>query len=94
MYVAKQVSFKHKPIHYYVTFVHFVLICIVPHPLYLFIHQSDNGGDQCYFYNYFLSVIYLFFYCMYVFFIIMFYCVYGQMSEIKNYYYYKADFLN
>ena len=25
---------------------------------------------------------------MYVFFIIMFYCVYGQMSEIKNYYYY------
>ena len=23
---------------------------------------------------------------MYVFFIIMFYCVYGQMSEIKNYY--------
>ena len=28
------------------------------------------------------------FYCMYVFFIIMFYCVYGQMSEIKNYYYY------
>ena len=26
------------------------------------------------------------FYCMYVFFIIMFYCVYGQMSEIKNYY--------
>ena len=28
------------------------------------------------------------FYCMYVFFIIMFYCVYGQMSEIKKYYYY------
>ena len=25
---------------------------------------------------------------MYVFFIIMFYCVYGQMSEINNYYYY------
>ena len=25
---------------------------------------------------------------MNVFFIIMFYCVYGQMSEIKNYYYY------
>ena len=25
---------------------------------------------------------------MYVFLIIMFYCVYGQMSEIKNYYYY------
>ena len=24
---------------------------------------------------------------MYVFFTIMFYCVYGQMSEIKNYYY-------
>ena len=32
----------------------------------------------------FLTVIYLFFYCMYVFFIIMFYCIYGQMSEIKN----------
>ena len=56
--------------------------------LYLSIHQSDNGGDQCYFNNYFLNVIYLFFYCMYVFFIIMFYCVYGQMSEINNYYYY------
>ena len=38
--------------------------------------------------TFFLPVIYLFFYCMYVFFIIMFYCVYGQMSEIKNYYYY------
>ena len=25
---------------------------------------------------------------MYVFFKIMFYCVYRQMSEIKNYYYY------
>ena len=46
---------------------------------------SDNHGDQCYFNNYFLTVIYLFFYCMYVFFMIMFYCVYGQMSEIKNY---------
>ena len=33
----------------------------------------------------FLIVIYLFFYCMHVFFITMFYCVYGQMSEIKNY---------
>ena len=31
--------------------------------------------------------IHFFIVCMYVFFIIMFYCVYGQMSEIKNYYY-------
>ena len=45
MYFAKQVSFMHKPIHYYVTFViaqtmynvhvccfvHFAPICIVPH---------------------------------------------------------------
>ena len=68
-----------------------VLILSLPHawhPLYLSIHQSDNGGDQCYFNNYILIVIYLFIDCMYVFFIIMFYCVYGLMSEIKNYYYY------
>ena len=45
---------------------------LVWHPLYLFTHPSDNGGDQYYINNFFLIVIYLFIYCMYVFLIIMF----------------------
>ena len=69
-------------------YVDYYLFIYYIHPLYLSIHQSDNGGDQCYFNNYFLTVIYLFFYRMYVIFKIMFHRVYGQMSEIKNYYYY------
>ena len=40
--------------------------------LYLFTHPPDNGGDQYYINNFFLTLIYLFIYCMYVFLIIMF----------------------
>ena len=54
--------------------------------------KKDNGGDQCYFNNYILIVICLFIDCIYVFFIIMFYCAYGLMSEIKNYYYYNNHY--
>ena len=45
---------------------------LVWHPLYLFTHPSDNGGDQYYINIFFLTLIYLIIYCMYVFLIIMF----------------------
>ena len=39
---------------------------------YLLTHPSDNGGHQYHINIFFLTVIYLFIYCMYVFLIIMF----------------------
>ena len=60
---------------------------LVWHPMYLFTHPSDNGGDQYYFNIFFFNRdMFIYCICMYVFLIIMFYCVYRQMSEIKNYY--------
>ena len=59
------------------------------HPLYLFTHPSDNGGDQYYFNNFFFNrdiFIYLLYVCIshnYVFIVYN-----GQMSEMKNYYFY------
>ena len=46
------------------------IIWLVWHPLYLYTHPSDNGGDHCtILIIIFLTVIYLFIYCMYVFLI-------------------------
>ena len=55
------------------SFNSIITACLAP--LCLYIHPSDNGGDQYYFNHYFLTVIYSFIDCMYVLLILCFYCV-------------------
>ena len=62
------------------------------HPLYLSIHQSDNGGDQCYFnfnnYFYLWYIYFLLYVCIFYNYVLL--CIWTNVwnKELLLYYYY------